>query len=61
MFSLGNYQAQIDQALADAGQSTDDGSALFHCVGGASGVIQYLQTCPGACHDAGSGNDDDCQ
>ncbi|KIM41489.1 hypothetical protein M413DRAFT_27828 [Hebeloma cylindrosporum] len=63
LLDIGNYQGQIDQALADAGvQEVDNGkSALFFCQGGDNGVIQFIRECTvGQCVDAGTGNDDHC-
>src|SRR5438034_6448414 len=41
-FSIGNYQAQIDQALYDARQNLDNSrNALFYCIGGANGLIRF--------------------
>ncbi|KIM92218.1 hypothetical protein PILCRDRAFT_115522 [Piloderma croceum F 1598] len=63
LLKKGNYQAQIDQALADAGvQEVDNGeSALFACEGGSNGVIKFLQECTvGECVDAGTGRSDYC-
>lgn len=59
LLSSGNYQPQIDQALADA-QAVEKGTALFFCVGGANGVISYITTCEHGCHDSGTGNNDFC-
>ncbi|KAJ7182436.1 hypothetical protein C8R43DRAFT_1054372 [Mycena crocata] len=64
LIKKGNYQAQIDQALADAGvREVDSGhSSLFHCEGGPNGVISYVASCDvGKCVDAGKGQDDHCQ
>lgn len=55
----GNYRAQIDQCLFEAGV-TDNGKALFYCEGGDSGVIAYLQSCGQVCVDGGNGNNDAC-
>jgi len=59
----GNYQAQIDQAIADAGvPEVDNGkSALFFCEGGDNGVIKFIEECTvGKCVDAGTGESDYC-
>jgi hypothetical protein len=61
--NAGNYQAQIDQAIADAGVPEEDNgkSALFFCEGGANGVILFIQECAvGKCVDAGTGKSDFC-
>ena len=58
----GNYQPQIDQALAGAGARKFDGGAddLFHCEGGDNGVIRWLSHCHYRCRDNGPGNSDTC-
>ena len=61
--NAGNYQAQIDQAIADAGAGeVDNGkSALFSCQGGDAGVIKFIRECTvGKCVDAGTGKSDYC-
>ena len=61
--NAGNYQAQIDQAIADAGvPEVDNGkSTLFSCLGGAQGVILFKEECTvGKCVDAGTGKSDFC-
>jgi hypothetical protein len=59
---IGNYQAQIDQALHDAGVGEADGGAddLFHCVGGANGVIAFLGFCANGCRTNPIGVSDVC-
>jgi hypothetical protein len=58
---IGKYQAQIDQALSDAGvPKTNGGKAdLFDCIGGDNGMIKYLKSCAG-CINGGQGNSDFC-
>ena len=61
--NAGNYQAQIDQAIADANQpEVDNGqSTLFSCQGGDEGVITFIKACTvGQCVDAGRGKSDFC-
>ncbi|KAJ8058578.1 hypothetical protein OCU04_012755 [Sclerotinia nivalis] len=62
LLSIGKYQPQIDQSLADAGVGEADGGAddLFHCVGGSNGVISFLKYCVNGCKDEGSGVSDVC-
>ncbi|KAJ7892654.1 hypothetical protein B0H13DRAFT_2665636 [Mycena leptocephala] len=62
LLEIGNYQAQIDQALHDAGVGEADGGAddLFHCVGGANGVITFLGFCANGCHTNPIGVSDVC-
>lgn len=59
MLSLGDYQGQIDQALANVAGS-NDGEPLFRCTGGADGFIEYKRTCEQGCQDAGAHNPDFC-
>ena len=54
----GNYQSQIDQAIADAGVQEVDNrkGTLFSCVRGDNGVIKFVNECVvGQCTDAGMG------
>ena len=56
--SQGHYQSQIDQALHDA-SAMENGEALFLCLGGDNGIIEWITTC-GTCHNGGSGKNDYC-
>lgn len=60
--TIGDYQAQIDQSLADAGQGNANNGRddLFQCIGGDNGVIKFLQYCGNGCKDEGSGVSDRC-
>ncbi|KAF3017070.1 hypothetical protein E8E14_006212 [Neopestalotiopsis sp. 37M] len=62
LLDIGDYQPQIDQALADAGEGNDNHARdyLFHCAGGDNGVIEFLQRCEHGCKDAGGGVSDRC-
>ncbi|KAJ7892657.1 hypothetical protein B0H13DRAFT_2528896 [Mycena leptocephala] len=62
LLDIGNYQPQIDQALHDAGVGEADGGAddLFHCVGGANGVIIFLGFCANGCRTNPTGVSDEC-
>ena len=61
---VGNYESQIDEALADQGLSDPTNfqkqNSLFYCVGPPDGQIAYLETCQQACVNAGHNNDDHC-
>lgn len=59
---LGHYQAQIDQAIHDAGQQEIDNGKddLFYCVGGGNGVIDWQKRCASGCIDAGTDKSDHC-
>ncbi|KAF2728919.1 hypothetical protein EJ04DRAFT_390029, partial [Polyplosphaeria fusca] len=57
--SLGNYRAQIDQALGQAGQPNDtnhEKNSLFTCVD-ALGDILFLDFCAKGCKDHFGRND----
>ncbi|KAM0559903.1 hypothetical protein ACHAPJ_003853 [Fusarium lateritium] len=59
----GNYYNQIDSALKNAGQGTDNNhinNSLFYCKGGNNGDINFRKYCGGSCHDGGDGNNDTC-
>ncbi|KAF8164266.1 hypothetical protein K438DRAFT_1417842, partial [Mycena galopus ATCC 62051] len=62
LLGIGKYQPQIDQALHDAGAGEANGGAddLFHCVGGANGVITFLKYCDNGCRTNGKGVSDVC-
>ncbi|KFY77063.1 hypothetical protein V499_03468 [Pseudogymnoascus sp. VKM F-103] len=62
LVSKGKYQAQIDQAIHDAGQQEIDNGKddLFYCVGGNQGVIDWQKRCAGGCIDAGTDKSDHC-
>ncbi|KAF7366135.1 hypothetical protein MVEN_00490400 [Mycena venus] len=62
LLEIGNYQPQIDQAFHDAGAGEADGGAddLFQCVGGANGVITFLEFCVNGCRTNSGGVSDAC-
>ncbi|GAB1192431.1 hypothetical protein BDV32DRAFT_117298 [Aspergillus pseudonomiae] len=63
LLGIGNYAAQINEALKAAGQPTDDAhirESLFHCNGGNNGDISWITYCGGSCQDGGSGKSDYC-
>ncbi|KAH8693678.1 hypothetical protein BGW36DRAFT_383509 [Talaromyces proteolyticus] len=63
LLAIGSYGNQVNQALSNAGQPTDDAhsrESIFHCNGGANGDITYTNYCSGGCQDGGSGNSDYC-
>lgn len=61
---IGNYDSQIDEALADYGVKNPTNfqryNSLFYCVGPPGGQIAVLDVCTIACKNAGTGNDDYC-
>lgn len=62
-WTLGNYGSQVNEAVSDAGQPTDNEhthESLFHCNGGANGDISFISFCDAGCKDGGSGNSDSC-
>ncbi|EAW13739.1 uncharacterized protein ACLA_044590 [Aspergillus clavatus NRRL 1] len=63
LLNIGNYGAQVNEALVAAHQSTDDGhirESLFQCNGGSNGDITFITYCGGGCRDGGSGRSDYC-
>ncbi|KFY44048.1 hypothetical protein V494_01672 [Pseudogymnoascus sp. VKM F-4513 (FW-928)] len=60
--AVGNYQAQIDQAVFDAGQQLLNNGLgdLFYCVGGNNGVIRWKSHCGNGCVDGGRDHSDYC-
>ena len=54
---------QLQQMLFTSGDShyRDFENVLFLCVGGDSGVVEYIKRCPGNCIDSGTKADDYCQ
>lgn len=60
--AIGNYAAQINQALALAHQTNpqDADKALFFCEGGSNGNIVFTTSCANGCEDGGAGNTDYC-
>ncbi|KAF2281527.1 uncharacterized protein EI97DRAFT_463840 [Westerdykella ornata] len=62
LLKKGDYQEQIDQALAVAGHASWNGNnVLFHCLGGRSGAIEFVKGCPGGCKDNGKDKSDTCR
>ena len=61
---VGNYENQIEEALADQGISnpTDfqKNNSLFYCNGPPGGTITWRQTCQDVCVNAGHDIDDSC-
>ncbi|OJK04269.1 hypothetical protein ASPACDRAFT_21780 [Aspergillus aculeatus ATCC 16872] len=63
LLNIGNYAAQINQALSDAKQHIDSAhihESIFHCNGGSNGDITWLAYCGSGCQDGGSGKSDFC-
>ncbi|KAJ9205078.1 hypothetical protein DTO164E3_1701 [Paecilomyces variotii] len=63
LLNIGNYGAQINEALENAHQPTDDAhihESLFHCNGGENGDITFQTYCTSGCKDGGSGRSDYC-
>ncbi|OJJ50701.1 hypothetical protein ASPZODRAFT_55828 [Penicilliopsis zonata CBS 506.65] len=63
LLKRGNYYAQINDALRDANQPTDEthvDQGLFWCTGGANGEITFISFCQSGCHDGGTGRSDWC-
>ncbi|EFW19377.1 hypothetical protein D8B26_007612 [Coccidioides posadasii str. Silveira] len=61
--ALGNYYAQIVQALHQAKLPTDPRhvqNTLFQCIGGPNGEIKVIKFCGAACHDGGNNHSDTC-
>jgi hypothetical protein len=60
--TTGNYQPQIDQALADAhaGETNGGRDDLFFCAGGTNGVIDFIQFCNNGCVTKPTGVSDVC-
>ncbi|KIM41485.1 hypothetical protein M413DRAFT_27825 [Hebeloma cylindrosporum] len=64
LLTIGNYQGQIDQVLSDyAIKEVDNGkSVLFYCIGGNTGVLQFVKDCGvGNCLSGGSAKSDGCK
>ncbi|RFN45234.1 hypothetical protein FIE12Z_10515 [Fusarium flagelliforme] len=62
LLRLGNYDAQIRQALSDGGKPINDDwikNSYFDCIGGNGGLIKWLNKCK-ACVDNRYGNSDTC-
>ncbi|KAL6890036.1 hypothetical protein GGI43DRAFT_416226 [Trichoderma evansii] len=64
LLGIGNYQAQITDALQKASlDSSNKGvstNTLFHCVGGQNGDIVVIKFCTNRCVDGGPGKSDFC-
>ncbi|KAJ4401335.1 hypothetical protein N0V91_007999 [Didymella pomorum] len=65
LLNIGNYEAQVEQALKDKDRPTDQkhrDDALFYCKGGANGDIEFQSFCgENRCVDGGSDNSDWCK
>ncbi|KAF2628418.1 hypothetical protein BU25DRAFT_339449 [Macroventuria anomochaeta] len=65
LLSIGNYKAQVNQALKDEGQPTDQkhiDDALFYCKGGDNGDIEFQSFCgEGRCISGGDNTRDYCR
>ncbi|KAH7394806.1 hypothetical protein BKA66DRAFT_567195 [Pyrenochaeta sp. MPI-SDFR-AT-0127] len=62
LLKKGDYQEQIDQALAVAGHPSWNGNnVLFSCLGGSSGSIKFIKGCGGGCKDNGENKSDTCR
>ncbi|KAK4206872.1 hypothetical protein QBC37DRAFT_299943 [Rhypophila decipiens] len=64
LLNMGNYRAQIKDALKASGRpttETDIYESLFGCIDG-NGNIKFLKFCAGysGCYDRGRGKDDEC-
>ncbi|KAJ4006115.1 hypothetical protein NW752_001365 [Fusarium irregulare] len=62
LLKVGNYDAQIRQALSDGGHPINDDwikYSYFDCIGGYGGLIKWLDKCKG-CVDSPEGNSDVC-
>ncbi|KAJ4153575.1 hypothetical protein LMH87_010058 [Akanthomyces muscarius] len=65
LLAIGNYRAQIDDAVAKAGIRRFKGDdlttdSLFKCLGGSNGDIEYTNFCRRGCQNGGSGKNDFC-
>ncbi|KFY83458.1 hypothetical protein V498_08060 [Pseudogymnoascus sp. VKM F-4517 (FW-2822)] len=61
LYSRGNYQEQIAEALAKVQQSPRDGNDdIFLCTGGGNGAIRWVERCGSDCVDAGTDRSDHC-
>ncbi|KAF9462728.1 hypothetical protein BDZ94DRAFT_1298357 [Collybia nuda] len=64
LFSIGNYNDIVGQALLDNGVNGDQDNVLFSCFGDwapGTGMIQFIRDCGvGRCEDGGPGRSDFC-
>ncbi|KAJ3481225.1 hypothetical protein NLG97_g7874 [Lecanicillium saksenae] len=63
LLDIGNYRAQIVQALEAVGNPTSEDwvtRTLFYCTGFSGGAIEFRQACGPHCTNAGTNMNDYC-